>query len=120
VLTQQTAASVLLCQHHRKHPRCDSYICGVKGIPSRQKFKYRLLTQFQSFFFPKLINKLVKQINEQAQKQATNEIKVGTPNVIVLWQRTLKTLAQIELLVVRLLRATLLMAGCLKRAPNGD
>ena len=35
-------------------------------------------------FLPKLINKLVKQINEQAPEQATNEIKVGTPKIIVL------------------------------------
>ena len=35
-------------------------------------------------FSLKLINKLVKQLNEQAPEQATNEIKVGTPTTIVL------------------------------------
>ena len=44
-------------------------------------------------FSLKLINKLVKQLNEQALEQATNEMKVGTPIMIVLWRCTLKTSA---------------------------
>lgn len=66
------------------------------------------------------INNCVRQLSDTGTYRHTSEIKGGTPTVIVLWQRTLKTLASTVPLAVRLLRTTLLLAGCLKCGPTGE